>query len=78
MCRRYARFYLDNDGVLDLNEPTAHTNSAGRYVIVDVLPRNYRIRLKPRGGWMNTTARSFSFALSAGGSSTKRFGMIAI
>jgi hypothetical protein len=37
-----------------------------------------RIRLKPRGDRMNTTAKSFSFALSAGGSSSKRFGLISI
>ena len=29
---------LDSDGVLDDNEPTTHTNSAGRYVIADLLP----------------------------------------
>jgi hypothetical protein len=69
---------LDGDGVLDDNEPTAHTNSAGRFVIADVLPGTYRIRLKSKGGWMSTTAKSFSFALSAGGSSSKRFGLVSI
>jgi hypothetical protein len=66
---------LDNDGILDLNEPTAMTNSAGRYVIADVLPGNYRIRIKPVGGWENTTPRAFSFSLGAGSTSSKRFGV---
>jgi len=69
---------LDNDGVLDLNEPTAHTNSAGRYEIADVLPGDYRIRLKPKGGYVSTTQKSFGVSLSAGGTSSKRFGVALI
>src|SRR5205823_9463422 len=38
---------LDGDGIFDDNEPTTHTNSAGRYMIADLLSGSYRIRQKP-------------------------------
>src|SRR5439155_1606834 len=74
------RVYVDlnNDGVCNRKVPPAHTNSAGRYVIADLLSGNYRIRQKPRGGWRITTRSAYSFALSPGGSSTKRFGHVLI
>ena len=69
---------LDNDGVLDEKEPTTHTNSVGKFVLADLLPGNYRIRQKPQGGWNITTRKAYSFSLSAGATSTKKFGDILI
>jgi hypothetical protein len=50
----------------------------GKFSITDLLPGNYRIRQKAKGGWRITTRKAYSFSLSAGATSTKRFGDILI
>lgn len=44
----------DNDGALDLNEPSAVSNGAGAYSITGVAPGTWRVREQTQVGYTNT------------------------
>jgi hypothetical protein len=74
----HARVYLDldNDSVLDSNEPTRETTSSGRFRFGDLLAGQYRIRVLPIEHLSFTTGDARKVILPPAGNVVRHLGVL--